>query len=132
MHWRLPTEHAASGQFSSDERLKPAPVGSATAANRPYGVSSAPRTTEPLTPAEVAQLYWDPRELIGFTERSTTTLTTLQSKLERTRERGYATDEGEVHPAVLGLAVLVPGRGSGEPSFGRAAETGALKVVLAN
>ena len=93
-------------------------------------MSSAPRTTEPLTPAEVAQLYWDPRELIGFTERSTTTLTTLQ--LERTRERGYATDEGEVHPEVLGLAVLVPGRGSGEPSFGRAAETGALKVVLAN
>ena len=132
MHWRLPTEHVASGPFSSDERLKPAPVGSATAANRPYGVSSAPRTTEPLTPAEVAQLYWDPRELIGFTERSTTTLTTLQTKLERTRERGHATDEGEVHPAVLGLADLVPGRGSGEPSFGRAAETGALKVVLAN
>ena len=49
MHWRLPTEHTASGQFSSDERLKPAPVGSAMAANRPYGVSSAPRTTEPLT-----------------------------------------------------------------------------------
>jgi DNA-binding IclR family transcriptional regulator len=85
-----------------------------------------------LTPAESAQLYGDPRELIGFTERSTTTVTTVQSKLERTRERGYATDEGEVHPAVLGLAVLVPGRGSGEPSFGRAAETGALKVVLAN
>jgi hypothetical protein len=42
MHWRLTTEHAASGQFSSDERLKPAP--------------------EPLTPAEVAQLYWEPRE----------------------------------------------------------------------
>ena len=50
MHWRLPTEHSASGQFSSDERLKPAPVGWATAANRPDGVSSAPRTTEPLTP----------------------------------------------------------------------------------
>jgi len=68
--------------------LKPAPVGSATGANRPYGVSSAPRTTEPLTSAEVAQLYWDPRELIGFTERSTTTLSTLQSKLERTPNAG--------------------------------------------
>ena len=33
--------------------------------------------------------------MIGFTERSTTTLTTLQTKLERTRERGHATDEGE-------------------------------------
>jgi hypothetical protein len=48
------------------------------------------------------------------------------------KQCGYATDEGEVHPAVPGLAVLVPGRGSGERSFGRAAETGALKVVLAN
>ena len=95
MHWRLPTEDAASRQFSSDERLKPAPVGSATAANRPCGVSSAPRTTEPLTPAEVAQLYWDPRELIGFTERSTTTLTTPQSKLERTRAVGFTTAEAE-------------------------------------
>jgi hypothetical protein len=74
-------------------------------------------------PSRSAQLYWHPRELIDFTERSTTTLTTLQSELEPTRERGYATDEGEVHPAVLGLAVLVPGRGSGEPSFGRGAET---------
>lgn len=71
-----------------------------------------------LSPAEVAELYWDPSQLVGFTERSTTTLTALQTKLERTRERGYATDEGEVHPTVLGLAVLVPGRGSGEPSFG--------------
>lgn len=71
-----------------------------------------------LSPAQVAQLYWDPSQLVGFTERSTTTLTQLQAKLERTRERGYATDEGEVHPTVFGLAVLVPGHGSGEPSFG--------------
>jgi DNA-binding IclR family transcriptional regulator len=71
-----------------------------------------------LTPEKVAELYWDPRELIGFTERSTTTLGQLQAKLERTRAQGYAADEGEVHPTVLGLAVLVPGRGSGEPSFG--------------
>jgi DNA-binding IclR family transcriptional regulator len=71
-----------------------------------------------LTPEKVAELYWDPRELVGFTERSTTTLAQLQAKLERTRAQGYAADEGEVHPTVLGLAVLVPGAGSGEPSFG--------------
>jgi len=35
-----------------------------------------------------------------------------------TSAAGYAVDEGEVHSTVLGLAVLVPGRGSGEPSFG--------------
>ena len=61
-----------------------------------------------LTPEKVAELYWDPRELVGFTERSTTTLAQLQAKLERTREQGYAVDEGEVHSTVLGLAVLVP------------------------
>jgi hypothetical protein len=33
--------------------------------------------------------------LIGFTERSTTTLTTLQSKLERTRAVGFTTAEAE-------------------------------------
>jgi DNA-binding IclR family transcriptional regulator len=71
-----------------------------------------------LSPSQVAELYWDPRELVGFTERSTSTLTQLQAKLDRTREQGYAVDDGEVHPTVLGLAVLVPGRGSGEPSFG--------------
>lgn len=71
-----------------------------------------------LTPAQVAELYWEPGQLVGLTERSTTTLVALQTKLERTRERGYAVDEGEVHSTVLGLAVLVPGRGSGEPSFG--------------
>jgi DNA-binding IclR family transcriptional regulator len=71
-----------------------------------------------LSPERVAELYWDPRELVGFTDRTTTTLAQLQIKLERTREQGYAVDEGEVHSTVLGLAVLVPGRGSGEPSFG--------------
>ena len=65
-----------------------------------------------LTPEQVAELYWDPREFVGFTERSTTTLAQLQAKLDQTRDHGYALDEGEVHSTVLGLAVLVPGRGS--------------------
>jgi DNA-binding IclR family transcriptional regulator len=71
-----------------------------------------------LTPTQVAELYWDPGELVGFTERSTATLAQLQAKLARTREQGYAVDDGEVHPSVLGLAVVVPGGRSGEPSFG--------------
>jgi IclR family transcriptional regulator, blcABC operon repressor len=68
-----------------------------------------------LTPGQVAELYWDTGNLVGFTKKSTSTLAELQEKLERTRERGYAVDEGEVHPTVLGLAIPVPG--SGEPSF---------------
>src|SRR6476660_7059951 len=41
-------------------------------------------------PEKVAELDGDPRELVGFTERSTTTLAQLQAKLERTRAQGYA------------------------------------------
>src|SRR6478609_3946369 len=67
-----------------------------------------------LTPAQVAALYWDPREFAGFTERSTATIAQLQAKLAATRARGYALDEGEVHSTVLGIAVLIPG----SPSFG--------------
>ena len=69
-----------------------------------------------LTPTQIAELYWDTSNLVGFTKKSTSTLAELQEKLERTRERGYAVDEGEVHPTVLGLAIPIPG-GSGEPSF---------------
>jgi DNA-binding IclR family transcriptional regulator len=71
-----------------------------------------------LTPERVAALYWDQREFVGFTERSTSTIAQLQAKLAATRNRGYALDEGEVHATVLGIAVLVPGSGSGNPSFG--------------
>lgn len=69
-----------------------------------------------LTPGQVAELYWDTSNLVGFTKKSTSTLAELQEKLERTRVRGDAVDEGEVHPTVLGLAIPIPG-GSGEPSF---------------
>ena len=69
-----------------------------------------------LTPGQVAELYWDTSNRVGFTKKSTSTLAELQEKLERTRVRGYAVDEGEVHPTVLGLAIPIPG-GSGEPSF---------------
>ena len=54
-----------------------------------------------LTPTEIAELYWDTSNLVGFTKKSTSTLAELQEKLERTRERGYAVDEGEVHPTVI-------------------------------
>ena len=62
-----------------------------------------------LTPGQVAELYWDTSNLVGFTKKSTSTLAELQEKLERTRVRGDAVDEGEVHPTVLGLAIPIPG-----------------------
>ena len=52
-----------------DDRLTPAPVGSATAANRPYGVSSASRITLPpfsLTSATVLSTSSLPRKKYQF------------------------------------------------------------------
>ena len=69
-----------------------------------------------LTPSQVAELYWDTSNLVGFTKKSTSTLAELQEKLKRTRERGYAVDEGEVHPTVLGLAIPIPVAPENRPS----------------
>lgn len=70
-----------------------------------------------LTPAEIETLFRDPRNLTTLTTRSTADLASLQAKLQRTRENGFATDDGEVHLSVLGLATLVPSTRNGEPSF---------------
>ena len=51
-----------------------------------------------LTPGQVAELYWDTSNLVGFTKKSTSTLAELQEKLERTRVRGDAVDEGGSSP----------------------------------
>lgn len=71
-----------------------------------------------LDPHQVEALYGDDRHLVTFTERSTATIESLQTKLEQTRERGYAIDIGEVHPNVVGIAVLVKSLRHGDPSFG--------------
>lgn len=70
-----------------------------------------------LSPSDIEALYSDPAHLVSLTNRSTTDLASLQRKLELTRERGYALDDGEVHLSVVGLAVLVPSARLGEPSF---------------
>lgn len=51
------------------------------------------------------------------TERSTATISQLLSKLELARSRGFAVDDGEVHPGVFGIAMVVPSRASGEPAL---------------
>lgn len=70
-----------------------------------------------LDPADVEKRYRDPRDLVTFTERSTASVRDLQAKLASTRERGYAIDDGEVHPSVVGVAVLVPATRPSDPSF---------------
>lgn len=70
-----------------------------------------------LEPAEIDEMFRDGRHIVTFTRNSTSTLDELQAKLAATRERGYAIDAGEVHPSVVGLAVLVPASRPSDPSF---------------
>lgn len=67
-----------------------------------------------LSPDEVAARFDRPDAFPQRTERSTSSLAQLQRKLELVRERGYAIDEGEVHPGVVGVARVIPPRASGE------------------
>ncbi|SMQ68439.1 IclR family transcriptional regulator [Agreia sp. VKM Ac-1783] len=70
-----------------------------------------------LDPQRIEALFREPSHLVTLTNRSTADLESLQAKLEETRTRGYAIDDGEVHLSVLGLAVLIPSSRVGEPSF---------------
>lgn len=70
-----------------------------------------------LPEERIRSLYSDGRELVTFTEHSTATVDDLLAKLAHTREAGYAIDDGEVHPSVVGLAVLVPARRPKDQSF---------------
>jgi DNA-binding IclR family transcriptional regulator len=70
-----------------------------------------------LPPAEVAIRFADPATRPRLTERSETSLEGLQRNLEATRRRGYALDEGQVHPMVVGIAMVLPPRASGEAAF---------------
>lgn len=70
-----------------------------------------------LPPEEVARRFDSPRAFPQRTEKSTATLAQLQRKLELARERGYAIDDGEVHPGVYGIAMVIPPRASGEPAL---------------
>ena len=67
-----------------------------------------------LSDDEVRARFGTHPDLPHLTERSTTSIDGLLAKLRATRERGYSLDEGEVFPNVVGMAVAVPARLSGE------------------
>lgn len=67
-----------------------------------------------LDPAEVAERFDREGVFPQRTEMSTANIEQLQAKLVTARERGYAVDDGEVHPGVYGIAMVIPPRGSGE------------------
>ena len=70
-----------------------------------------------LTQEEVARRFAHTDAFPRRTEKSTATIDDLQAKLSLARDRGYAVDEGEVHPSVVGIAAAVPARQSSETSF---------------
>ncbi|MDM8084535.1 IclR family transcriptional regulator [Cellulomonas cellasea] len=63
-----------------------------------------------LDPEDVRERFSDPATMPRWTERSVATIDDLQRKLDATRARGFALDDGETHPGVLGLAVVLPPR----------------------
>lgn len=60
-----------------------------------------------LSDDDIARLYPDPEAFPQWTRKSTRNLPQLMAKIQRTRADGYAVDEGETHPNVLGLGMLV-------------------------
>jgi DNA-binding IclR family transcriptional regulator len=67
-----------------------------------------------LDPAVVAERYRDVHDWPRLTEKSVQTLGGLEAKLAATRERGYSIDDGDVFASVIGLAMPVPPRSSGD------------------
>ncbi|MCF2707034.1 IclR family transcriptional regulator [Arcanobacterium haemolyticum] len=67
-----------------------------------------------LSSEEVALRYKNIAAFPVMTSKSTTTFPELEAKLARARERGYALDEGEVFPNVVGVAMPIPPRRAGE------------------
>lgn len=65
-------------------------------------------------PIVVREMFSAPGRLPAWTERSVTSTERLLAKLDETRERGYAVDDGETNAGVFGLAVLLPPRKTGE------------------
>jgi IclR family transcriptional regulator, blcABC operon repressor len=67
-----------------------------------------------LDPDEVEERYRGVTEWPRLTDESVRTLGGLQTKLATARARGYALDEGEVFPSVIGVAMVIPPRSSGD------------------
>lgn len=70
-----------------------------------------------LSDDELAELYPDDSAFPKWTPKSTSSLTELMAKIERVRADGFAVDEGETHPNVLGLGMLVHREGKFAQDF---------------
>lgn len=67
-----------------------------------------------LPDEQVRERFADESTRPRLTQHSETSIDGLIAKLHATRERGYALDEGEVHPSVIGVARVIPPSASGD------------------
>jgi DNA-binding IclR family transcriptional regulator len=70
-----------------------------------------------LPDSAIREAFDNPGAFPRRTERSVGTVSDLLAKLRLARERGYATDDGEVHPGLSGLAVRIPPRSDISPAL---------------
>lgn len=78
----------------------------------PTAIGNALLTT--LTDTEIAARFSGVQHFPQLTEHSVRTLTGLLAKIRAARERGYALDDNEVHPGILGVALVLPPWSSGD------------------
>lgn len=67
-----------------------------------------------LPPEEVVERFGGLDVFPRLTDDSTRDVDELLAKLEAARGRGWAVDDGGVHPSVYGIAMLIPPRSGGE------------------
>jgi DNA-binding IclR family transcriptional regulator len=65
-------------------------------------------------PEEVGRRFGGLDVFPRLTDQSTRDVAELQQKLAATRSRGWAVDDGGVHPSVYGVAMVIPPRSGGE------------------
>jgi DNA-binding IclR family transcriptional regulator len=71
-----------------------------------------------LDPSVVREMFSDPGTMPAWTEHSVTSIDRLLAKLDATRYRGYAVDDGETNAGVYGLGVLLPRPGDAPLALG--------------
>jgi DNA-binding IclR family transcriptional regulator len=81
----------------------------------PTAVGNALLTT--LSDTEISARFTGPQHFPRRTEHSVQTLDALLRKIRLARERGYATDDNEVHLGVYGVAVVLPPWASGDQTL---------------
>jgi len=63
---------------------------------------------------EIRQRFASPDTRPRLTQATDTTLDGLLRTIGAARDRGFALEEGQVHPSVVGMAMVIPPRASGE------------------